>query len=326
MADPYNYTIASPMEAFQKSYAFGQAMSQQEAERAKQEAAQQRAQQVQGALQSIATDRSPENIARNMLLFPELKDQITASESVLGEAERRSANALRAEVISLARAGNTAAARERLVTQAQAYANTPGKEREAQAAQALLQAFDKNPEAVILPMTIQLAQSDEKLYGTLFGAGEKPTTFQQDFDFIKKTFGDAAASEFAQFGRSGIVSIPLGDGRTYVGPPSMAPGASRWQLQPPMTSPGQPSTTGRELPEQVTPQGASAILGGASRSRRITQAEANVVRQSLGPNGQAAFQKWLTDNNIKIIVRTGTTPDGRRVVQFQDGTVEYGAD
>ncbi|MCH9834334.1 hypothetical protein K0U83_01670, partial [bacterium] len=179
MADPYNYTIASPMEAFQKSYAFGQAMSQQEAERAKQEAAQQRAQQVQGALQSIATDRSPENIARNLLLFPELKDQITASESVLGEAERRSANTLRAEVISLARAGNTTAARERLATQAQAYANTPGKEREAQAAQALLQAFDKNPEAVILPMTIQLAQSDEKLYGTLFGQAEL-TSFQKN--------------------------------------------------------------------------------------------------------------------------------------------------
>ncbi len=321
MADPYNYTIASPMEAFQKSYAFGQAMSQQEAERAKQEAAQQRAQQVQGALQSIATDRSPENIARNLLLFPELKDQITASESVLGEAERRSANTLRAEVISLARAGNTAAARERLATQAQAYANTPGKEREAQAAQALLQAFDKNPEAVILPMTIQLAQSDDKLYGTLFGAGEKPTTFQQDFDFIKKTFGDAAAAEFAQFGRSGIVSIPLGDGRTYVGPPSMAPGASRWQQQ----QGAAPAPTGRQ-PETVTPEGAASILGNASRSSRITQSEANVVRQSLGPQGQAQFNKWLTDNNIKIIVRTGTTPDGRRVVQFQDGTVEYGAD
>jgi len=321
MADPYNYTIASPMEAFQKSYAFGQAMSQQEAERAKQESAQQRAQQVQGALQSIAADRSPENIARNLLLFPELKDQITASESVLGEAERRSANTLRAEVISLARAGNTAAARERLATQAQAYANTPGKEREAQAAQALLQAFDKNPEAVILPMTIQLAQSDDKLYGTLFGAGEKPTTFQQDFDFIKKTFGDAAAAEFAQFGRSGIVSIPLGDGRTYVGPPSMAPGASRWQQQ----QGAAPAPTGKQ-PETVTPEGAASILGNASRSNRITQAEANVVRQSLGPQGQAQFNKWLTDNNIKIIVRTGTAPDGRRVVQFQDGTVEYGAD
>lgn len=319
MAEPYNYTIASPMDAFQKSYAFGTALAEKQAQA-------DRSKQVNDALVSIANDRSPENISRNLLIFPELKEQITASESILGDAERQSANSLRAEVISLARAGNTTAARERLATQAQAYANTPGKEKQAQAAQSLLQAFDKNPEAVLLPMTIQLAQSDEKLYGTLFGAGEKPTTFQQDFAFIRNTFGDQAASEFAQFGRSGIVSIPLGDGRTYVGPPSMAPGASRWQPQPPMTSPGQPSTTGRELPEQVTPQGASAILGGASRTKKITQAEANVVRQSLGQQGQAQFNKWLTDNSIKIIVRTGTTPDGRRVVQFQDGTVEYGAD
>ena len=63
--------------------------------------------------------------------------------------------------------------------QAQAYANTPGKEREAQAAKSLLQAFDKDPDAVLLPMTIQLAQSDEKLYGTLFGAGEM-TAFQKN--------------------------------------------------------------------------------------------------------------------------------------------------
>lgn len=315
MAEPYNYTIASPMDAFQKSYAFGTALAEKQAQA-------DRSKQVNDALVSIANDRSPENISRNLLMFPELKEQITASESILGDAERQSANSLRAEVISLARAGNTTAARERLATQAQAYANTPGKKKQAQAAQSLLQAFDKNPESVLLPMTIQLAQSDEKLYGTLFGAGEKPTTFQQDFAFIQKIFGDTAAAEFAQFGRSGIVSIPLGDGRTYVGPPSMAPGASRWQQQ--AGGEGQPQPQAQ--PETVTPQGAGAILGGASRSGRITQAEANVVRQSLGPNGQAAFQKWLTDNSIKIIVRTGTTPDGRRVVQFQDGTVEYGAD
>jgi hypothetical protein len=154
------------------------------------------------------------------------------------------------------------------------------------------------------------------------GTKDDRTAFQQDFDFIKKTFGDTAAAEFAQFGRSGIVSIPLGDGRTYVGTPSMAPGASRWQQQ--AGGEGQPQPQAQ--PETVTPQGAGAILGGASRSKRITQAEANVVRQSLGPNGQAQFNKWLTDNGIKIIVRTGTAPDGRRVVQYQDGTVEYGAD
>ncbi len=322
MADPYNYNIASPMDAFQKSYAFGTALQERDVAQAEAAKKAKRTQDAQVALDSIVADRTPENIARNLMLFPELKEQVTASESILSEAEKTAANQLRAEVISLSKAGNNSAARARLETQMQAYANTLGKEKEAAAAQALLKSFDVNPEAVILPMSIQLAQSDEKLYSKLFDAAEKPTAFQQDFTFIKNTFGDRAAAEFAQFGRSGIVSIPLGDGRTYVGPPSMAPGASRWQ-QNAGTEGQQPQP---QQPGTVNEQGAASILGNASRAKKITQAEANVIRQSLGPQGQASFEKWLTDNSIKIIVRTGTAPDGRRVVQFQDGTVDYGAD
>lgn len=223
MPDPFKYTIASPMESFQKSYAFGQEMTQQDAERAKQAAAQQRSQQVQGALQSIVTDRSPENIARNLLLFPELKEQITASESVLGEAERKSANSLRAEVISLARAGNVGAARARLEAQAQAYANTPGKEQQARAAQSLLQAFDRNPEAVILPMTIQLAQSDDKLYGSLFGAGEA-TAFQKNLAAAgidpNSDRGRQLAEQFAVNQADPLVEVETPNGGKFVGPRS----------------------------------------------------------------------------------------------------------
>ena len=66
MAQPYDYTIASPMDAFQKSYAFGTALAEREAQA-------NRAKQVNDALVSIANDRSPENLARNLLMFPELK-------------------------------------------------------------------------------------------------------------------------------------------------------------------------------------------------------------------------------------------------------------
>ena len=160
-------------------------------------------------------------------------------------------------------------------------------------------------------------------YEKVWGYSEKPTAFQQDYEFIKKTFGPDAAAEYAQYGRSGIVSIPLGDGRTYVGPPGMAPGASRWKMpeSPVISETGAMSTT-----EEPVQQSTESILGNASRSKQITQAEANVIRQSLGPNGQAKFNEWMKNNSIKIIVRTGTAPDGRRVVQYQDGTVEYGAD
>jgi hypothetical protein len=277
MADPFNYTIASPAEAFQKAYAFGDAITQRQQQQAQQAAAQQRTQQVNDALVSIANDRSPENIAQKLLMFPELKEQITQSESVLGEAERKSANSLRAEVISLARSGNVDAARARLETQAQAYANTPGKEQQAQAAQSLLQAFDRNPEAVILPMTIQLAQSDEKLYGTLFGAGEM-TAFQKNLAAAgidpNSDRGRQLAEQFAVNQADPLVEVETPKGTKFVGPRS----------------------------EYFRRYGANAPAP-------------NTIP---APKSQEEYNK--------IIRRTGTAPDGRRVVQYQDGTVEYVSD
>ncbi len=73
-------------------------------------------------------------------------------------------------------------------------------------------------------------------------------------------------------------------------------------------------------PAQTDPSG---ILQGAAAAGAISAEDANRVRQSLGPNGQAAFDKWKADNGIRVIARTGTAPDGRRVVQFEDGTIEY---
>lgn len=185
MAEPYNYNIAPPTDAFQKAYAFGNAIDQQRLaeQAAREKQAQQLAEQqkVQAALESIAKDRTPENLAKNLLLVPSIKEQVLASESILSEAEKTANNQFRAEVIGLAKGGNIDAARARLKVQAEGYANTPGKEKEAAAAQALLKTFDINPDSVILPMTIQLAQSDEKLYKTIT---EGPTGL--DTPFLKE--------------------------------------------------------------------------------------------------------------------------------------------
>lgn len=172
MAQPFDYTIASPNAAFQQSYAFGTALSQRQA-------AVQRAQDAKAALESIAADRSPENIAKQILLFPELKEQIAASESVLSDAEKTSANQLRAEVLSLYKSGKTDLARARLETQLNAYKNTPGKEKEAKAAETLIKTFDIDPNQLLTTMSIQLAQSDEKLYKNLFDTADM-TSFQND--------------------------------------------------------------------------------------------------------------------------------------------------
>lgn len=216
MPDPFNYNIESPMSSFKQAYAFGTALAERDKATA-------RAQEVQKALTSVQTDRSPENLARVMLAFPELKEQVTTSESILNEKERTAANALRSEVISLYKTGNRDAARSRLETQANAYANTPGKEKEAKAAQTMLQAFDKNPDAVILPMTIQLAQSDEKLYKNLFDNSEM-TTFQKNLVAAgidpKSNRGVALSEQYAVNQADPLVEVETPSGGKFVGPRS----------------------------------------------------------------------------------------------------------
>lgn len=69
---------------------------------------------------------------------------------------------------------------------------------------------------------------------------------------------------------------------------------------PPGTEFMAPDGTVRRTPMGMTTSQGGATLGSAYGSNAITAADAERVRQSLGQNGQAAFQKWLRDNNITI--------------------------
>lgn len=227
MAQPFNYNIASPMAAFEGSFNFAQAQEQkqraEQAAREKQTQQMAEQQKVQTALESIAKDRTPENLARNLLLVPSIKEQVLASESILNEAQKTADNQFRAEVIGLAKGGNVEAARARLAAQAEGYANTPGKEKQAAAAQALLKTFDINPESVILPMTIQLAESNKDLYKTLFDTGEL-TAFQKNLQAAgidpKSPRGIALSENFAVNQADPLVEIETPSGGKFVGPRS----------------------------------------------------------------------------------------------------------
>lgn len=72
------------------------------------------------------------------------------------------------------------------------------------------------------------------------------------------------------------------------------PGAAT-QEAPPQAPVGQLRPIGGMSLDQAAP-----VLGGAAQANTITAQEAQTVRQSLGPNGQAAFEKWMRDNNITI--------------------------
>jgi hypothetical protein len=89
----------------------------------------------------------------------------------------------------------------------------------------------------------------------------------------------------------------------------MAPGSSKWQAK-----------QGGEATRS-----SADILQEAQTSKQITQAESAVIKQTLGlgPNGAKQYEAWLKDNGIREIVRTGTDANGRKVVQYADGTVDY---
>lgn len=50
----------------------------------------------------------------------------------------------------------------------------------------------------------------------------------------------------------------------------------------------------------MTADQAGPVMGEAVRTNMISAADAAKVRQSLGPNGQAAFENWMRSNNITI--------------------------
>ena len=81
-----------------------------------------------------------------------------------------------------------------------------------------------------------------------------------------------------------VVNIPLPGGDVYLGPRS-GMGALGGGASPAPTSSGRP-------PESILQDGASSGL--------ISPEEADVVRQSLGPNGQAAFDGWARENGVRI--------------------------
>jgi hypothetical protein len=221
MAEPYNYNIASPNAAFQDAYAFGNAIAAQKAAQVK--AAEEKL-RAQTALESIMKDRTPENLARNLLLVPSIKEQVLASESILNEAEKTANNQFRAEVIGLAKAGNIDAAKARLKAQADGYANTPGKEKEAAAAQALLKTWDIDPDPVVNANgPFSWLESDKDLYKTLFDAGEL-TAFQKNQKAAgvdpKSPEGMEQSRQYLDLQIDPIVELVTPDNIKFVGPRS----------------------------------------------------------------------------------------------------------
>jgi hypothetical protein len=239
MPDPFNYNIASPMAAFEGSLNFAQA---QEQRRAAEQAAvlkQQRAAEIKQAMASYQQDRSAPNLARLAMAFPELNDQIKAS-------EKKNANLLRSEVISLVKNGKRELARARLKKQLEGYQGTVGQEKQAKAAQDMITAFDTDPDLVVLPMELALIQSDKDLYEKVVGITQNLSPVGKEYQDRVRILGKEAADTWLK--TEGMKLIPVQPGGKIVNAESFIGNVTGNEAPPGVTftiddTGGQTSTT-----------------------------------------------------------------------------------
>jgi hypothetical protein len=337
----YRLNVQSPFEAALSGFKLGAAGQEAQAQRQAREAAVLEAERLRknnAAVQALmanpnATAQQYREVAST--LPADQRKLLQESFDALTKEEQASQLQFGGQVMSALVGKKPDVALNLLTTRAQAERNA-GREDKAKATESTIEMMRLNPDNAMHILGISMAgvPGFDTVLETAIGAvkpaeADKPTAFQQDFRFIKETFGDKAAAEFAQYGRSGIVSIPLGDGTTYVGPPAMAPGAAKWQQQAPMGQsmpPAQAALAGQEA-KPVTQQGIDFILNNAMQTRRIDQATVNTLKQAFGTEGQTQFNKWLLDNNVRVVTRRGyDKKTGKSVVEFSDGKVEYGTD
>lgn len=134
-----------------------------------------------------------------------------------------------------------------------------------------------------------------------------------DYDFRKRILGEDAAKDWLRSSGDPIVTVPLPNGQIYSGP--------RSQLSVALT--GKPVEQQAAPPPVAATSDAPTILKNASARGYILPEEEAALRPQLGANGTGAFEGWVQSQKIKRVTRTGRTADGRKVIQFTDGTMQY---
>lgn len=195
------------------------------------------------------------------------------------------------------------------------------QEREAQKQQILAGIDPNNPESVnaLLPLDPELwSKLRDGLMGEAYTLSEGQRRYQGNrviaegpqkrdirvIDDVAVDFGGAQPVEVWESPYPDIISGPEGSfyeqPRRGIGARSTPGGVSEGATATnPQTGEKIVFRNGQWAAAMSDQQGGQA-LSAAHRSQTISAAEAARIRQSLGPNGQAAFQKWMRDNNIVI--------------------------
>jgi len=172
-----------------------------------------------------------------------------------------------------------------------------------------------------------LLQNDLKPYADAFGSGLKDRGELTNFGGRMVRKGDVEG-QYENKPSSLIFANP--DGSTELNPVAVtAAGIANGSLVPEggyQTTgklPGVDRLVGAMARPGLTEPDATRVIANTAQSGAISGQDALRVQQSLGPNGQAAFQKWLQDNRVQIRVSTpqeaSALPSGTPII-LPDGT------
>ena len=276
-----DFSLLQPVDIGGQFLAGMQAAQQAKQQREQQQQAMQRAQQMQRDVAAWQSDMSPERTASLLMNYPEIKDQITSSQSVLNEAAKRDRLDFASRALMLSRAGQKDAVKAMVQQRVDAYRNS-GKEQEAKEAEAMLQAWEIDPRVGEGALALDIASADPKLYETMFGKAEKPYEVVPGVGVVLKRDIERAIA-------AGETNVPVGIPQGAIDDLKRDPG------------------TAGQFDEVFGPGSAARVLGldrttapaldASGKPATLTRAQYQAV---VDVKGKAKTDAWLQANNITV--------------------------
>lgn len=164
MAEPYNYTVASPMAGFVQGLQVGTVLDEQR----KAQEAEQRAREGEDALLAAFEGDTPTTaqISNLILKNPAVKDRALQALSMRTAPQREADERQRTQLYMLMRSGETDAVKAQMQAFADAARNS-GREQEAAQAEANLRVYEQNPNAGMISVGSMIAATNPELWNKL---------------------------------------------------------------------------------------------------------------------------------------------------------------
>lgn len=244
----------------------------------------QQAMQQQQAFQSdfsqVMQNPTPQGIGQLIAAHPKFAEPVSKAWEVYAKPAKDAKLKTAADVVGYLQAGDPAGAarvlREHFDADKAAGVDTTEYEH-------LIDIINTDPkQALTLGMFTLAAGMGPDKFAEAYKAlnpSDRVAPVQKEYDWRVQQFGKGAADQWLATQDTKLVPVQAG-GQVYA-----YGGASP-------NAEGGDQSTGASDP--------ASILQTAKQSGTITPADAVAVRKSLGANGQAAFQKWLTENNITV--------------------------